>query len=53
MVNTLDMAKGRFMETNEITTEVRPMGNGAICYVPKTWLGKRVRIKVIGRGEKE
>jgi putative transposon-encoded protein len=44
MVITSKMAKGKFMETKEITTEVRPMGNGAICYVPKTWLGKRVRI---------
>jgi hypothetical protein len=29
------MTKGKFMETTEITTEVKPMSKGgAICYVP-------------------
>jgi hypothetical protein len=46
------MTKGKFMETTEITTEIKPMGKGgAICYVPMPWVGKRVSIKMLGESE--
>jgi putative transposon-encoded protein len=39
--------KPKYMQTEEITTEVRPQGNGACAYLPKTWLGKKVKVTVL------
>lgn len=37
----------RYAETNEITSEVRPQGNGACVYVPKAWIGKAVKVTIL------
>ena len=38
----------RKASTKEIETVVSASGNGAHVFVPKQWIGKKVRVKVIG-----
>ncbi|MGI0012387.1 MAG: DUF2080 family transposase-associated protein [Nitrososphaera sp.] len=33
----------------EIETEVSPSGNGAHCFVPKDWIGKKVKVTLLER----
>jgi len=39
--------KMKLPPVKEIETEVSPTGNGAHVFVPKDWLGKKVRVTLI------
>jgi putative transposon-encoded protein len=34
----------RRVQVNEIITQVTKTGTGAHCYVPKNWIGKKVKV---------
>ena len=39
----------RRIEVNEVITEVTKVGaTGAHCFLPKTWIGKKVKVSFIG-----
>jgi putative transposon-encoded protein len=37
----------RRIEVNEVITEVTKVGTGAHCFLPKAWIGKKVKVTVI------
>jgi len=37
----------RKMTTREIQSEVSAIGNGAHVFVPKDWIGKRVKVSLL------
>lgn len=35
------------IEVNEVITEVTKVGTGAHCFLPKTWIGKKVKVSLL------
>ena len=37
----------RRIEVNEVITEVTKVGTGGHCFLPKSWIGKKVRVTLM------